>query len=527
MDVVHFNPTNETVDSTACFFITLTAYFSVRAGQSPKTGSSLWLDFGLAGLTTGLAMACKIDGAFAALFVALAGAWWWLQTIHSQTSRTAFSALRFPLFHLFLSGLLALIAFRIAEPYAFEGPGLFGVRPSPEWFERLGQIVKEQSGEVDLPSGRQWTNRAPILFTWINMVIWGMGAPLGLAAWAGWAVTGVELLRGRTVHLILWVWGSLMFLYQATRWVKTMRYTLPLYPLFVILAAYGLIRLCRAESHWRRRLGFSLTAAILIGAAMWTYAVFSIYQRPHTRVAASRWIFTNIPEGVTVANEHWDWGLPLRVDGHDPFARDYHGLEMQHYNADTPEKQAQLFDWLDQTDYIFLASNRLYASISRLPSRYPLTTAYYRALFAGELGFELVADFTSYPAIGPFQFPDQELPYPLMEAAHVHQRQPISVPLLPAEEAFSVYDHPRVLIFRKTSTYSRQQVEEVLGGIDVEHAQHGLTPKQATAGLYLLMGDSRLYAGLAVLFLVGFLVHKTYRREVVRHQEEKMEQRDA
>ena len=56
-----------TVDSMACFFTTLTAYFSIRAGQS---GS--WLSFGLAGLTTGLGAACKVDAVLAALMVALA-----------------------------------------------------------------------------------------------------------------------------------------------------------------------------------------------------------------------------------------------------------------------------------------------------------------------------------------------------------------------------------------------------------------------------------------------------------------------
>ena len=63
-----------TVDSMSCLFTVLTVYFSVRAGQS---GS--WVSFGLAGLATGLATACKISSAFAALLVVLAGLWRWLQ----------------------------------------------------------------------------------------------------------------------------------------------------------------------------------------------------------------------------------------------------------------------------------------------------------------------------------------------------------------------------------------------------------------------------------------------------------------
>ncbi len=310
------------------------------------------------------------------------------------------------------------------------------------------------------------------------MVVWGMGLPLGLTAWAGWAMIGYKLWRGERTHLVLWTWGTLFFLYQATRWVKAMRYFLPLYPLFVIFAAYFLVRLIRSTSNWRHRIGLGLVTVVVVGTTVWTSAMFSIYLRPNTRVAASRWIYANIPAGATVANEHWDWGLPLPVDGNNPFAGMYTGLEMNNYDEDTPEKLTQLLDQLDQANYIFLASNRLYASISRLPARYPLTTAYYRTLFAGDLGFELVADFTSYPDVGPFQFPDQETPYPLMKATYVHQHQPIKVPLPPAEEAFSVYDHPRVLIFHKTEDYDRERVRALLtAGIDWETIPHWLNPR--------------------------------------------------
>ena len=486
-----------TVDSMACFFTMFVALFSVRAAQAGR-----WTDFALAGLGVGLAAACKVSAATSALLVALAGVS--LLTLRTRPGSVAhLSAGRiasspWPLFlQLCLAGLLSLIAFRVAQPYAFEGPGILGIRPSPEWFGRLSEIRAEQSGQVDLPSGRQWAGRLPIVFPWVNIVVWGMGLPLGIAAWAGWAATGVELVLGanrRRQHMVIWGWATILFLYQATRWVKTMRAFLPLYPLLLLFAAYWMVRIARSQPAWRRWIGIGLSGVAVLGAALWGLAFFTVYLRPHPRLAASRWIYNHVPAGVTVANEHWDWGLPLRIDGHDPFGGMYRGIEMQNYNEDTQEKRQQLSAWLDEADWIFLASNRLYGSIPRLPARYPLTIAYYRALFAEELGFELEADFTSYPALGPFVFPDQENPFDLVEADFVAQRNPIVVHLPPAEEAFSVYDHPRVLLFRKTERYSTELVRRVLDGIELDRAQHGLTPREATAAPRLLQFDEETWA---------------------------------
>jgi len=490
-----------TVDSLASFFTVLTVYYSVRVAQADAAGGPPWTLLALAGLAVGLATACKLSAALAALFVALAGAAWAWRALGTPSSQALLRRLALLSAALGLAALMSLLAFRVAQPYAFEGPGFFGLKPYQPWWERMGQIQAEQSGSLDAPPGQQWTNRAPIWFPWLNIVVWGMGLPLGLAAWAGWAVAGINLARGRRQHFVLWLGLTLLFLYLSTRWVKTMRYFLPLYPLLAILAAYGLSRLWRATSLRTRRLGVALTIAVVAGAALWAAAMFGIYLRPATRVAASRWVYGHVPAGSILANEHWDWGLPLPVDGHNPFNGLYTGFEMANYDADTHEKRAQLYSWLDRADYIFLSSNRLYASISRLPERYPLTTAYYRALFAGDLGFELVADYTSYPAIGPFRFPDQEIPYPLQPAAYTAQPQ-WQLPLPPAEEAFSVYDHPRVLIFKKTAAYSRQQIESVLGSIDLSQARLDLTPQQATTPIFRLEWVW-FVGGLATLALAG------------------------
>jgi uncharacterized membrane protein len=116
---------------------------------------------------------------------------------------------------------------------------------------------------------------------------------------------------------------------------------------------------------------------------------------------------------------------------------------LTNFDDDTPEKLEALIATLDAADYVILSSNRLSASIPRLPMRYPMTAQFYALLFSGELGFHREADFTSYPRLGPLRINDQS-----------------------AEEAFSVYDHARVQIFKKTSAWNAESVRARLGGVD-------------------------------------------------------------
>ena len=79
-------------------------------------------------------------------------------------------------------------------------------------------------------------------------------------------------------------------------------------------------------------------------------------------------------------------------------------------------------------------------------------------MFQGKLGFELVRTFTSYPNLGPLQFNTQF-----------------------AEEAFTVYDHPKVMIFQKRADYDPSRRTRLLGAVDLRqgdprHAQEGGAP---------------------------------------------------
>ncbi len=123
-----------------------------------------------------------------------------------------------------------------------------------------------------------------------------------------------------------------------------------------------------------------------------------------------------------------------------------------------------------------------------------MTTEYYRALFSGKLGFELVADFNSFPRIGSFIFNDQEMPQDVLVRSEKTQGTPagIDVPYPTAEEAFSVYDHPRVLIFKKSASYSRQNAEVILGKFDLTRRVVQIPLKAASTPHGLLLDDASL-----------------------------------
>ena len=323
------------------------------------------------------------------------------------------------------------------------------------------------------------------------MIAWGLGLPLGLAAWAGFVAAGMVVLRngigkGAWRHLLVLAWAALCFVYFASVLNKTMRYLLPAYPFFILLAAWGLVALYdwakqrgphqgrasaasdpgrgaargdldlgrrRLPGIWLQRGALALGGLVLVASTLWAFAFTRIYTRPVSRVTAAQWIYENVPKGSVLANEHWDDPLPMPLPGYDPSF--YRGPQLPLYDPDEPKKLDTLVQMLSQADYINLTSNRLYESIPRMPQRYPMTTEYYRRLFAGDLGFELVATFASYPTLGPWTINDDR-----------------------AEEAFTVYDHPKVLIFKKTADFSPERVRQILAAVPLDDVRQ-VPPIQA------------------------------------------------
>jgi YYY domain-containing protein len=672
------------------------------------------------GAALGMAVASKLNAAPVAMMLPMAVGIYFLSLPSRERERRFLELFAY----LVLAAVVSIVAFRIFQPYAFSGPGFFGLFPNQKWVANIQEQRIQAAGDVDFPPAMQWARR-PIWFSFQNMVLWGMGLPYGLLAWAGFLWMGWLILKGERRHLLLWGWTAFYFTWQSMQFNPTMRYQLPIYPTLAVIAGWSLVRLWHSRrSFLNGRILASVLGLIVLSLTLaWAYAFSGIYDRPFTRVEASRWIYQNIPGpinlqiesqqglfnqiisypyghavtptnpyyagfeakvsgvlqeiylpqikdqssaldsrrisalisnlpmgedtlaqgeveisaagmytffldhpayleeaspyyltlfltegnipvevcepvvlhlqtptevldhqlpvselcilslyqpystsfsvpeagivnmisfsqveeaaaepgekslkvtlshpgtgqilsttsisgifntetdgsfiinppvfitegerydlrldldagdgaltllGAPVANEgDWDDGLPLRIEGYDAFGGIYPpGLNFHMYHDDSPEKLDRFLRILDESDYLLISSNRQWASLPRIPERFPLVTTYYRHLlgcpedqniqwcyniakpgtFQGNLGYELIQVFQSDPTLGP-----------------------ISVNTQFAEEAFTVYDHPKVFIFKKTDSYDPARVSEILGSVDFSKIIR-LTPKKA------------------------------------------------
>lgn len=576
------------VDTFAAFFATLGLLCAVYAAEQGRA----WQFFAL-GVVVGASMASKIS---MTLFGAVAGLAWLMYAL--RTRREAVWAER-AILRLGLLGLGVVLAFRVFQPYAFSGPSFLNFTLSRDFLANMKEAQLYQTGKADPPWGFQWANRTPYIFPLYNMVLFGMGVPMALAAFAGWVAAGWEMLsKKRMAHLLPWAWVTLLFVYQGGQFVKSMRYFIPIYPAMALLAAFGLAwvyREAKSRGAWARRAAALAGALVVVSTALYGTAFAGIYTRPHPRMAASAWIYEHVPMAATlhyrtsdgavgqfqlgiphgqilapgtppvyvsfslpdsgdimdvtlnhlrgdgtapstlrveIAREMWpddtlvsaelsgvfapdadgkgrayrldmsgltmapgvryvakfsvtdgasliaesstilqetydDPKVPFSEAGRDPF-RNYNIPELRVYDDESPDKLRHFQEMLTQADYICFTSQRGYGSIPRMAARFPMATKFYELLFAGRLGFKLVGEFTSYPQLDGLVFNDDK-----------------------SEEAFTVYDHAKVLLFQKVEPITAEQIAAAIAPADWDAIPH-YTARQASRYKTLLLSPEDL-----------------------------------
>lgn len=329
--------------------------------------------------------------------------------------------------------LIAALVFLAVEPYSV--------------LDRL-TFLRQTKEQTDMVQGLwrppytiQYEGTAPFLYVLRQMALYTMGLPLALAVFFGFAYSLLRQFRKLNhAEVILLSWVIPLFFAFGGLQVKFPRYFLPIYPLLFVFAAHALIEAGCALARSRLRIVRRAPAAIVLTwCVVYSIAFSNIYSVDHGYELASRWIFENVPSGSRILGVDWDDKLPLFLPGLDPrrFQAEGRPWELPLYGNETPEKLAEITDKLARGDYIIFPTNRTYGSIPRVPHEYVFTTNLLRLLFAEKLGYKLVQTIKVRPHFGPIVF-DDDL----------------------ADESLSVYDHPKISIFKKTESLSALDLRE-------------------------------------------------------------------
>ena len=471
-----------TSDVTLTFFTTLAVYMSVRLSRSGR-----WTTAVGTGAAVGLALSSKISSApavLAAIVAALLYGLYGPQAIAGERvgipgmkaitpreiekygkTRTilGYRLVTNTVRNFVIMGVVALVVWFIAMPYTFI-----------DFMSWSGRVIEEAGisrGDDSVPYTRQYVGSIPFIYQAQNFVVWAVSIPLGVLALAGWAYSLWKAVwqrqRGELVLQSFLVPYSLITFSASS---KFDRYMLPVIPLLIILAARLLVALASKHSltvvttqgsrfgRWTRSVVVNRRAAVwsfigfftLVWTLVWALSFSHIYDSEHTMNQATRWMYANIPNNATISHESWDEAIPSRIvddsiSNHswcDPDAaaqgNGCNPIEYDIYGDDAnPQKIDYFVGQIKKTDYYIINSNRLYATMPKLPWRYPVQIRFYQLLFNGDLGFQKVAEFTDYPTI------------PLLNAG-VNDDS--------ADESFTVYDHPKVMIFKKTAPLTDDEV---------------------------------------------------------------------
>lgn len=468
-----------TVDGMLTFFVVMAVYLGACLIEQPAQARY----YVLAGMFTGMALATKFSALFLLGIVVLAHFLAFVNPGQTFLFKKALSLKGLSL--LVLAFLTAGITSLLTQPYA--------LLDYSEFFRQ----IKEQSdlvrGVIQYPYTIQYEKTVPYFYHLRNLIGYSMGIPLGLLTGVGVVCMGFVILkrwirsfknnlpvpevriqglpaRGygfgmfevlperdpnsqiyQKVTTLILAWTVGYFLLTAGLQVKFIRYLLPIFPFLCLL---GAVALAEWENHLKKtsRIGrgarksrfvFILGFGVLLFSAVYAIAFVSIYGKENTRVTASKWIYANIPPGSLILGEEWDLTLPLAIDGLDP--RAYQVISLNLYNPDDAKKLEDLSQKLSSATLVTLASQRVYGSILRVPDRYPLTSKYYKLLFEGKLGFSLAEVVTRYPT---FSFPKTDWRITFKDRF--------------ADESFSVYDHPKILLFKKTKNLSASEIQTIL-----------------------------------------------------------------
>lgn len=353
-------------------------------------------------------------------------------------------------FYLTLFFLTFYLSLRLFDPYYFENKNFFNPLPNKVFIENIQTLRTLTIKSLDnwYPPMVQWLSKNSFQHAFINNVVFGIGIVPTLFVIFGMILILLKLknynskvktiaknLKINNLHLIIILFWSIgVFIYQSLQSTPTLRYFIYLYPFFALFGGYGFYWFIK-----KIKKKYVLHLAFYVLLLIWPLMFSFIYNQKHTRVVASEWIYKNLPSQSIILGESWDDPLPLYTANN--YGKSFITEQLPVFDPDSEEKWKKMKELLKKADYYILSSNRGWGSIPTVPEKYPKMSFYYRALLNSDCAeqkkmvdvcYHKIKEFTSYPTLKipffnwRFSFDDQW-----------------------ADESFTVYDHPKVMVFGK------------------------------------------------------------------------------
>ncbi|HXS15106.1 MAG TPA: glycosyltransferase family 39 protein [Candidatus Saccharimonadales bacterium] len=383
----HFN----TTESFLVLLVTTITYLSILVIQTKQLKISILL-----GILLGISFGTKITGLVFGIIPLLSFVYLFM------TTQTKIKIIYWFVFFLVIS----VVVGAICAPYQIIDWSTF--------FSQTNYMEGVTYGTFKPPFVIIYENTFPYIYQFLYIFPFILGfisLPLSLIGF--FQLSKKTLHERKIVYLFLFVFPLLYFLWSGAWYAKYERYYVLLLPFMSLWAGFALSKLNK------------LVLWICILLIMFNGILYlRVYAAPHTRIAASQWIYQHIPNNSTLASEYWDDALPLLLPGE---SKNFQNITINVYDPDTHSKIERLAAQLSHADYVILSSRRVSASIMNNSQEYPYTTTYYRLLFSGQLGFSQVAEFSNSPFIISDDF---------------------------ADETFQSYDHPPVVILKNIKKLS-------------------------------------------------------------------------
>jgi dolichyl-phosphate-mannose-protein mannosyltransferase len=414
------------VDLTMVFFVTLSWLFALRIAERGRLRDYVW-----AGVTAGAAIGSKYSAAFILGVVALAHLinprrpplWTDVRGWLGWTARG-------------LSPLvLSVVVFAVVNPMAF----IY----YPKFFRDVrDQIINPVlTGAVRPVFMAQFTDVQPQLYWLTTNLLWSFGPALEV-----WGLLGIVWLLWRRTRttLLAAAFPLLYFLTAGGTRAPMARYTLILAPAFAV-AAGAFSEFLFNRPRWRTP-AVVITGVVVATTALYALAYMNIYRSPDARLAASRYLQSSVPKGSRILVEP-SHGIPptgsylQKPDFYGDYVlwgagreeHDYYSLyALDAYvylygpKANPEQKREYIQSRLDLVDFIVI--DDFYVQLyEHLPeAEYGAVKDYYRELFSGQRGFDLMKTFKVYPSLFGLTIND--------DAAELSSR---------------MNDHPRVYVFMR------------------------------------------------------------------------------